>query len=259
MQNGSLSFVQLDVFVKIVHDNTGMALETSIWYLVQDSYSVYSLTDSVVQNSRCSMMAMNACSHPSAPLKLQNVCGSGLTESTAAAQIASAPATSSPACKAGQEAARELLLQGSRLSSTQWQPGNVLTCAAWTFLAACLPDQPCALDQSLQEIDLENLGLVLHGLQRCLAQAPKLPALWPDTLLWWYLLLAAKVTLVLAAPEPLSRHSHLFAEVLVCSSLLKQLPVLQTGSFSITCAMHSFVGFIAPALCWCGVVFSGAL
>lgn len=126
------------------------------------------------------------------------MCGSGLTESASAAaagQAAQIESTPSPACKAGQEAARELLLQGSRLSSTQWQPGNVLTCAAWTFTAAWLPDQSHALEQSLQEIDLENLGLVLHGLQRCLAQAPKPPALWPDTILWWYLLLAAKVKL----------------------------------------------------------------
>ena len=141
------------------------------------------------------------------------MCDSGLTKSAATAETESTSVTSSPACKAGQEAARELLLQGSRLSSTQWQPGNVLTCAAWTFLAACLPDQPQALDQSLQEIDLENLGLVLHGLQRCTAQAPKAPALWPDTLLWWYLLLAAKV-----CSRPLSVTAP------VCWHLLLQLP-----------------------------------
>ena len=110
-------------------------------------------------------------------------------------EVESSPAAPSSACKAGQEVARELLLQGCRLSGTQWQAGNVLTCAAWTFLAACLPDQAQALGQSLQDIDVENLDLVLHGLERCDLEAPKPPALWPDTLVWWYLLLSAKVCL----------------------------------------------------------------
>lgn len=93
----------------------------------------------------------------------------------------------------GLDVARDLLLQGCRLSSTQWQPGNVLMCAAWTLIAACLPKKPDALQHALQQIDQENLDLALHGLQRCMFQAPLAPALWPDTFLWWYLLIAAKV------------------------------------------------------------------
>ena len=106
-----------------------------------------------------------------------------------------ASATAGPACKAGQEVARELLLQSCRIAGVEWPPGSVLTCAAWTFLAACLPDQPQALGQLLEDVDVENLELVLHGLQYCMEQAPKPPALWPDTLLWYYLLLSAKVCL----------------------------------------------------------------
>lgn len=122
------------------------------------------------------------------------------TCSTAAATShpgeADAPsATAGPACKAGQEVARELLLQSCRIAGVEWPPGSVLTCAAWTFLAACLPDQPQALGQLLEDVDVENLELVLHGLQYCMEQAPKPPALWPDTLLWYYLLLSAKVCL----------------------------------------------------------------
>ena len=94
---------------------------------------------------------------------------------------------------AGQDVARDLLLQGCRLSSTQWQPGNVLTCAAWTLQAACLPTQPDALQHALQSVDVNNLELALHGLQRCVSQAPQTHALWPDTFLWWYLLISAKV------------------------------------------------------------------
>lgn len=109
------------------------------------------------------------------------------------------PAAPSSACTAGQEVALELLLQSCRLSGTQWQPGNVLACAAWTFLAACLTDQPQTLGQSLEDVDVEKLDVVvLHGLQQCMSQSPKPPALWPDTLLWWYLLLAAKVCLCTA-------------------------------------------------------------
>lgn len=102
--------------------------------------------------------------------------------------------------QAGQDVARDLLLQGCRLSSTQWQPGNVLICAAWTLQAACLPTepdplptQPDALQHALQSVDVNNLELALHGLQRCVSQAPQTHALWPDTFLWWYLLILAKV------------------------------------------------------------------
>ena len=123
---------------------------------------------------------------------------SGITAAGRAGGIDPSPVAASAACHEGQEVARQLLLQGCRLSATQWQPGNVLACAAWTFLAACLPDQPQALEQTIQDMDVENMDLVLHGLQRCMLQAPKPPALWPDTLVWWYLLLSAKVCLCTA-------------------------------------------------------------
>lgn len=106
---------------------------------------------------------------------------------------------SSLAGAAGQQVARDLLLQGCRLSSTHWQPGNVLTCASWTLLAVCSPEQPDALQRTLEQIDIDNLGLAVHGLQRCASQTPKAPALWPDTFVWWYLLMAAKV---LHQPRP---------------------------------------------------------
>lgn len=153
---------------------------------------------------------------------------SGMTNSAAAAQAGEADlaaAALSPACKAGQEVARELLLQGCRLSCTQWQPGNVLTCAAWTLIAACLPDQGQALDQSLQEVDVENLSLVLHGLQRCVSQAPKSPALWPDTLLWWYLVLSAKVCLCTTIAISFSFRSLLY---LVCPDVKLHLRLISS-------------------------------
>ena len=119
------------------------------------------------------------------------------------------------ASNAGLEVARDLLLQGCRLSSTQWQPGNVLMCAAWTLIAACLPQQPDALQHALQQIDEENLDLALHGLQRCVSQAPPAPALWPDTFLWWYLLIAAKVW------HHHELHSHLAIKMPVSQSCIQ--------------------------------------
>ena len=98
------------------------------------------------------------------------------------------------ACKAGQDVAQDLLLQNCRLSATYWQPGSVLICSAWTLLAANLPPERDALQQCIQQNDVENLKLALHGLHRCVGQAPRGPALWPDSLLWWYLLIAAKVS-----------------------------------------------------------------
>ena len=98
---------------------------------------------------------------------------------------------------AGQEVAHDLLLQGCRLSATHWQPGNVLTCAAWTLLAACLgpPEGPeeGGLAEALQQVDVDRLRLAVHGLRHAGLQAPPAPALWSDTFLWWYLLIAAQV------------------------------------------------------------------
>lgn len=98
------------------------------------------------------------------------------------------------ACKAGQDVAQDLLLQHCRLSATYWQPGSVLICSAWTLLAANLPPEEEALQQCIQQNDVESLKSALHGLHRCVGQAPRGPALWPDSLLWWYLLIAAKVS-----------------------------------------------------------------
>lgn len=120
-------------------------------------------------------------------------CSSGISDAEEPVPDTSPAGTIATASNALREVARDLLLQGCRLSSTQWQPGNVLMCAAWTLMAACLPKQPDALQHALQQIDEENLDLALHGLQRCVSQAPPAPALWPDTFLWWYLLIAAKV------------------------------------------------------------------
>ncbi|KAL0024070.1 hypothetical protein WJX79_002966 [Trebouxia sp. C0005] len=78
-----------------------------------------------------------------------------------------------------------------------------LELASWTLKVVCLPKQPDAVQHSLQQIDEANLDLALHGLQRCVCQAPPAPALWPDTFLWWYLLIAAKV-LTIAMHRPAS-------------------------------------------------------
>ena len=96
------------------------------------------------------------------------------------------------ATTAGKKVANELLVLSCRLSATHWQPSSVLTCAAWTLLAACLPQQT-TLEQSMQQTDLQKLDLTLHALQRCSLEAPPAPALWPDTTLWWYLLTSAQV------------------------------------------------------------------
>lgn len=149
----------------------------------------------------------------------------GAAAPTSHAGEADAPsATPGPACKAGQEVAQELLLQSCRLAGVEWPPGSVLTCAAWTFLAACLPDQPHALGQLLEDVDMENLELVLHGLQYCMEQAPKPPALWPDTLLWYYLLLSAKVCLCC------------MLAISYCSFALGALALGQCGILSQLCA-----------------------
>lgn len=120
-------------------------------------------------------------------------CSSGLPDAEEPVPDAMPAGMTATASNAGLELACDLLLQGCRLSSTQWQPGNVLMCAAWTLKVVCLPKQPDAVQHSLQQIDEANLDLALHGLQRCVCQAPPAPALWPDTFLWWYLLIAAKV------------------------------------------------------------------
>ena len=100
----------------------------------------------------------------------------------------------SPACKAGQEVAQDLLQQSCRLSATFWQLGNVLICSAWTLIAAALPPEPDALPQAMQRSDLKDLHLASYGLQQVVGQAPECPALWPDRLVWWYMLIAAKVS-----------------------------------------------------------------
>lgn len=99
----------------------------------------------------------------------------------------------SVACDQGKEVAQDLLLQDCRLSGTCWQPGSMLTCSAWTLLAASLPAEPEALENIMEQADVNNLNLALQGLQRCAGQVPMGPALWPDTMLWWYLVISAKV------------------------------------------------------------------
>ena len=160
---------------------------------------------------------------------------------TGSASTAGTAGAAGTAVAAGQKAARDLLLQGCRLSSTQWQPGNVLVCAAWTFLAAGLPDKADSLNIIMQQVDLENLDLALHALRRCTTQSPKAPALWPDTLLWWYLLASAKVCLCC---------SLYCALCCICSAVY--LPCCAC------CAMHSDSQTLRYAMC-CAVLCCAVL
>ena len=62
--------------------------------------------------------------------------------------------TAQDLCASAIDFAEDLLYQSCRLSAYSWQPSNVLTCAAWTLLAACLPNQAEALQQKIEEVDL---------------------------------------------------------------------------------------------------------
>ena len=90
------------------------------------------------------------------------------------------------------ELSEDLLYQSCSLSASSWQPSNVLTCAAWTLLAGCLPNQAEALQRKIEAVDLESLSIA-KNLQRGANEAPRVPALWPDQLLWQYMLISAKV------------------------------------------------------------------
>ena len=90
---------------------------------------------------------------------------------------------------------RGVSTMGSQLGATQWHPNDELTCAAWTLLGSCLSDAaPDALQQRLQKVDVHCLRFVSQLLERCVDKSPGNSRLWPDSLLWQYLLAAAKVT-----------------------------------------------------------------
>lgn len=107
-----------------------------------------------------------------------------------------APQSTPPnaACSQSLEVAQDLLLQDCRLSGTQWQPGSVLTCSAWTLLAATLPSQPEALQDRMHQADIKTLSEALEDWHRCLSKESKAPALLSDSMLGWYLVISAKVS-----------------------------------------------------------------